>query len=24
MCKKVGFKVRIPVGESESIIEMEL
>ena len=24
MCKKVGFKVRIPVGESESIIEMDL
>jgi acetyltransferase len=24
MCKKVGFKVRIPVGESESIIEMNL
>ena len=24
MCKKVGFKVRIPVGESESIIEMKL
>jgi len=24
MCKKIGFKVRIPVGESESIIEMEL
>jgi len=24
MCKKVGFKVRTPVGESECIIEMEL
>jgi acetyltransferase len=24
MCKQVGFKVRIPVGESESIIEMDL
>ena len=24
MCKKVGFKVRIPVGETESIIEMDL
>jgi acetyltransferase len=24
MCKKVGFKVRTPVGESECIIEMDL
>jgi hypothetical protein len=24
MCKKVGFKVRTPVGESECVIEMEL
>jgi acetyltransferase len=24
MCKKIGFKVRTPVGESECIIEMEL
>ena len=24
MCKNVGFKVRIPVGESESVIEMDL
>ena len=24
MCKKVGFQVRTPVGESECIIEMDL
>ena len=24
MCKKVGFKVRTPVGESECVIEMDL
>jgi acetyltransferase len=24
MCKKVGFKVRTPAGESECVIEMEL
>ena len=24
MCKKVGFEVRTPVGESECVIEMSL
>jgi len=24
MCKKVGFEVRTPVGESECVIEMKL